>query len=117
MLVATYNAHRCRGPAGPFRPDRIARVIAEIRPDLIALQEAQHYLRPGTGMLDAEAIERDLGLRLLRLLSVAGRPGDHQGWRGNLVLIRRDAEVLRAPEGLRLGGGQSRAAPCWRNST
>ncbi|GAA0582457.1 endonuclease/exonuclease/phosphatase family protein [Craurococcus roseus] len=112
MLVATYNAHRGRGlnPAGPFRPDRIAGVIAEIRPDLIALQEAQHYLRPGVPMLDAAAIERDLGLRLLRVPSVAHRPGDHQGWRGNLVLVRRDAAVLRPPVGLRLGGLEPRGA-------
>ncbi|MBD0270967.1 MAG: endonuclease/exonuclease/phosphatase family protein [Acetobacteraceae bacterium] len=112
MLVATYNAHRGRGlnPAGPFRPDRIAAVIAEIRPDLIALQEAQHYLRPGVPMLDAEAIERDLGLRLLRVPSVARRPGDHQGWRGNLLLVRRDAAILRPPVGLRLGGLEPRGA-------
>ena len=112
MLVATYNAHRGlgRSPAGPFRPDRVARVIAEIRPDLIALQEAQHYLRPGVAMLDAEAIEHALGLRLLRFPQVAHRPGDHQGWRGNLVLVRRDAEVLRAPVGLRLGGLEPRGA-------
>ncbi len=112
MLVATYNAHRGRGlnPAGPFRPDRIAGVVAEIRPDLIALQEAQHYLRPGVAMLDAEAVERDLGLRLLRVPSVAHRPGDHQGWRGNLVLVRRDAEILRPPVGLRLGGLEPRGA-------
>ncbi len=108
MLVATYNIHRCRGPVGPFRPDRIVRVIAEIRPDLIALQEAQHYLRPGAAMLDAEAVERDLGLRLLRV--VHDRPGDHQGWRGNLVLVRRDAEILRPPVGLRLGGLEPRGA-------
>lgn len=112
MLVATYNAHRGlgRSPAGPFRPDLVARVIAEIRPDLIALQEAQHYLRPGLAMLDAEAIERDSGLRLLRLPQVAHRPGDHQGWRGNLVLVRRNAEILRAPIGLRLGGLEPRGA-------
>jgi endonuclease/exonuclease/phosphatase family metal-dependent hydrolase len=106
MLVATYNIHRGLGsrPAGPFRPDRAARVVAEIRPDLIALQEAQHYLRPSAGMLDAETIERDLGLRLLR---VTGRPGE-QGWRGNLVLVRHDAEILRPPVGLRLGGLEPR---------
>jgi endonuclease/exonuclease/phosphatase family metal-dependent hydrolase len=108
MLVATYNAHRGRGlnPAGPFRPDRIAAVIAEIRPDLIALQEAQFYLRRGAAMLDAEAVERDLGLRVLR---VTGRPGE-QGWRSNVVLVRRDAEILRGPVGLRLGGLEPRGA-------
>lgn len=108
MLVATYNAHRCLGSgfAGPFRPDLIEGVVAEIRPDLIVLQEAQHYLRPEVGMLDEEAIARDAGLRFLR---VAERPGE-QGWRGNLVLVRRDAEILRPPEGLRLRGFEPRGA-------
>lgn len=106
MLVATYNVHRCRGPAGRFRPDRITAVIAEIGPDLIALQEAQHYLRRGRGMLDADAIERDLGLRILPVTSRAGE----QGWRSNLLLVRRDAVIRRPPVGLRLGGLEPRGA-------
>lgn len=105
MLVATYNVHRGRGPAGPFRPDRILAVIAEIGPDLIALQEAQHYFRRGTPMFDEAAVERDLGLRFLR---VAERPPEEQGWRSNLVLVRRDAKVLHGPVGLRLGGLEPR---------
>jgi endonuclease/exonuclease/phosphatase family metal-dependent hydrolase len=76
-------------------------VIAEIRPDLIALQEAQHYVRRGTGLLDLEALGRECGLRAL---PVEQRP-DHQGWRGNVVLVRRDAAVLRPPAG------------CWWSST
>ncbi|MFT8246396.1 endonuclease/exonuclease/phosphatase family protein [Roseomonas sp. BN140053] len=106
MLVATYNIHHGRGTAGLFRPDRIAAVIAEIGPDLIALQEAQHYFRRGTGMLDARGIERETGLRLLL---VTERPGE-QGWRSNLVLLRQDARILRPPEGLRLGGLEPRGA-------
>jgi endonuclease/exonuclease/phosphatase family metal-dependent hydrolase len=106
MLVATYNAHRGRGPAGWFRPDRILGVIAEIRPDLIALQEAQHYLRRGTPMLDGQVIAEELGLRAL---AVAEHP-DHQGWRSNLLLVRRDAAVLDGPIGLRLGGLEPRGA-------
>ncbi|WP_159348884.1 endonuclease/exonuclease/phosphatase family protein [Roseomonas harenae] len=106
MLVATYNIHRGRGPAGLFRPDRIARVIAETGADLIALQEAQHYLRPGKDMLDAGLIEREAGLRLLPL---SERPGE-QGWRSNLVLLRRDARVLRPAVGLRIAGLEPRGA-------
>ena len=106
MLVATYNAHRGRGARGAFRPERIARVIAEIGPDLIALQEAQHYLRPGKEMFDAEWLERELGLQLLRL---AGRGGE-QGWRSNLVLVRRGAKLLRPATGLRIGGMEPRGA-------
>ncbi|MDJ0391250.1 endonuclease/exonuclease/phosphatase family protein [Roseomonas sp. E05] len=106
MLVATYNVHRCRPPAGLFRPDRIEGVIAEIRPDLIALQEAQHYLRRGTGMLDAGRLQRELGLRLLQ---VTGRAGE-QGWRSNLLLARQDVTLLHGPVGLRLGGWEPRGA-------
>ncbi|TCZ60930.1 endonuclease/exonuclease/phosphatase family protein [Roseicella aquatilis] len=105
MRVATYNAHRGRGPAGPFRPERILAVVAEIRPDVIALQEAQHYLRRGRPMLDA-AMAAELGLMPLAPLE---RP-EHQGWRGNLLLVRRDAAVLAGPTGLRLGGMEPRGA-------
>jgi endonuclease/exonuclease/phosphatase family metal-dependent hydrolase len=106
MLVATYNVHRGRGPFGLFRPSRIAAVLAEVRPDLIALQEAQHYLRPGRDMLDFEAIRRELGLNLLRLPDCPG----HSGWRSNVVLVRDDAKITFGPVGLRLGGLEPRGA-------
>lgn len=106
MLVATYNVHRGRGPFGLFRPARIAAVLAEVRPDLIALQEAQHYLRPGRDMLDFEAIRRELGLSLLRLPDCPG----HSGWRSNVVLVRDDARITFGPVGLRLGGLEPRGA-------
>lgn len=106
MLVATYNVHRGRGTAGRFRPERIQAVIAEIGPDLIALQEAQHYVRRGRPMLDAAALARDCGLQPL---PVAERP-DHQGWRSNVVLLRPGAVLLRPAQGLRLGGLEPRGA-------
>ncbi|MDO9709045.1 endonuclease/exonuclease/phosphatase family protein [Paracraurococcus lichenis] len=105
MRVATYNAHRGRGPAGRFRPDRILSVVAEIRPDLIALQEAQHYLARGRPMLDAAAIAA-LGLRALPPVEAPA----HQGWRGNVLLARQEARVLEGPHGLRLGGMEPRGA-------
>ncbi|WP_372617716.1 endonuclease/exonuclease/phosphatase family protein [Falsiroseomonas sp.] len=106
MRIATWNVHGCRGTAGWFRPRRAFDVLAEIRPDVIALQEAQHWLRPARGMFDSEAIERELGLVPL---AVTGRTGE-QGWRGNVVLVRRDALLLRPPLGLCLGGMQPRGA-------
>jgi endonuclease/exonuclease/phosphatase family metal-dependent hydrolase len=106
MRVATYNIHRGRGPAGPFRPARIAAVIAELRADLVALQEAQHYLRRGADMLDFAAIAREAGLRPLPVLE---RPRD-AGWRGNVVLAREDVRILHGPTGLRLGGMEPRGA-------
>ena len=106
MRVATWNIHRGRGTLGWFRPGRIAEVIAEIGPDLIALQEAQHYLRPGRDMLDFARIGREAGLRPLIL-----RDGpSHRGWRSNVVLVRQGAAVTFGPVGLRLGGLEPRGA-------
>ena len=39
VRVATYNVHKCVGMDGRFRPDRIGRVLEEINPDIVALQE------------------------------------------------------------------------------
>ncbi|WP_376097726.1 endonuclease/exonuclease/phosphatase family protein [Roseomonas sp. CCTCC AB2023176] len=106
MRVATWNIHRRRAVAGVYRPEWVEAVIGEIRPDVMALQEAQHFFRRDKGMLDEEAIARDLGLRPLRLPHRAGE----QGWRSNVVLVCRDARVIHGPYGLRLGGLEPRGA-------
>jgi endonuclease/exonuclease/phosphatase family metal-dependent hydrolase len=104
MLVATWNIHGTRGVAGWPRPARILEVLAEIRPDLVALQEAQSWLRPEAAMLDEAALASLLDLRPLRVAP------EEQGYRGNLLLVRRDAVIRRGPFGLRLGGAQPRGA-------
>lgn len=48
LRVATYNVHSCVGLDGRNRPDRIARVINSLWPDVIALQEVDvHRGRSG----------------------------------------------------------------------
>src|SRR5947199_2462595 len=61
-VVASYNIHRCVGLDGRNDPERIARVIEEIEPDVIGLQEVEsrfgtsldihqlNYLAEETGM-------------------------------------------------------------------
>jgi endonuclease/exonuclease/phosphatase family metal-dependent hydrolase len=39
LRVVTYNTHKCQGMDGRVRPERIARVLQEIHPDVVALQE------------------------------------------------------------------------------
>ncbi len=51
LRVATYNVHSCMGLDGRVRPDRIARVINSLAPDVIALQEVDVH-RPRSGGLD-----------------------------------------------------------------
>jgi endonuclease/exonuclease/phosphatase family metal-dependent hydrolase len=49
--VATYNIRRCRGPDGRRNPDRVARVVASLGADIVALQEVDSRVRR-TGFLD-----------------------------------------------------------------
>lgn len=62
IRVATYNIHGCFGLDGRYAPDRVAAVIADMAPDILALQEVDNrrpwhegfhqfdYLRHRTGM-------------------------------------------------------------------
>ena len=56
VRVMTYNVHSCVGMDGKLSPERIARVIAQFGPDVVALQELD-VRRVRTGGVDqAEAI-------------------------------------------------------------
>jgi endonuclease/exonuclease/phosphatase family metal-dependent hydrolase len=47
--VMSYNVHRCVGMDRRLSPARIARVIARYNPDVVAMQELEHYgSKPGT---------------------------------------------------------------------
>lgn len=39
LRVVTYNVHYCKGLDGRFAPERIARVLRDLDPDIVALQE------------------------------------------------------------------------------
>ena len=82
VRIATYNIHRCIGRDKVTDPCRIAAVLREIDPDIVALQEVAH--RPGqpgnvldqlASAIDATAIE---GTTLL----------DQNGHYGNALLCR-----------------------------
>ncbi|NHA15408.1 endonuclease/exonuclease/phosphatase family protein [Thioalkalivibrio sp. XN279] len=51
LRVMTYNVHSCVGMDGKLDPERIARVIARARPDVVALQELD-VGRQRTGSMD-----------------------------------------------------------------
>ena len=61
--ILTYNVHRCVGMDGQLDVERIAKVIAQLRPDIVALQELD-VGRARTGNVDqAHAIAEHLGMR------------------------------------------------------
>src|ERR1700761_6544302 len=58
----TYNVHSCRGTDGKLDVGRVASVIAQSRPDIVALQEVD-CRRRRTGAVDqAHAIAERLGM-------------------------------------------------------
>jgi endonuclease/exonuclease/phosphatase family metal-dependent hydrolase len=88
LRFASYNVHKCIGIDGRFDPERTRKVIAEIDPDVIALQEADRRFGDRTGLLDLRALERETGLAPVPL-SQRRRLG--HGWHGNLLLVKEGA--------------------------
>lgn len=103
-LLASYNVHKCVGTDGRFDPERVAAVIAEIAPDVIALQEADKRFGDRQGLLDMQALSRETGL-----VPVSVRNG-HQGhgWHGNVVLVREG--IVCETRQIRLPGLEPRGA-------
>jgi endonuclease/exonuclease/phosphatase family metal-dependent hydrolase len=82
LRVATYNIHRARGLDRRTRPDRIARVLAGVAADIIALQEV---VGPGPAGID-QAAEIGAALGMGGIMAPTREFRRHQF--GNLVLSR-----------------------------
>ena len=62
LRVMTYNVHSCRGLDGEWAPDRVAAIIAQYDPDVVALQEVD-VQRPRSQHIDqAQQIARILNM-------------------------------------------------------
>ena len=83
MRIVTYNVHKCRGIDGRSSALRIAEVLCEIAPDIIALQEVLDH--------QAETISAEL-----KLPYVLGENRKHRGYGyGNVVLSRFPIRTMR----------------------
>jgi endonuclease/exonuclease/phosphatase family metal-dependent hydrolase len=91
IRVVTYNTHRCRGIDGRVRPLRIAEVLREIGPDIVALQEV--VSRPGPDprhdqpRFVADALHMQYVMGPVRSL--------RNGFYGNAVLSRYPIRTMR----------------------
>ncbi|MER9328494.1 endonuclease/exonuclease/phosphatase family protein [Mesorhizobium sp. M0488] len=103
-LVASYNVHKCIGVDRKFDPDRTSRVIREIDPDVIALQEADNRFGDRTGLLDLSRLELETGLVPVPLSAT----GKGHGWHGNVLLFKKG--VVRDVHQIRLPGLEPRGA-------
>lgn len=87
--MATWNVRKCIGLDRRRDPHRVARIIAGLDADVVALQEADKRLgqRPAALKPDLIASETDL------VVADAGGHQDSIGWHGNAILIRPDLKV------------------------
>ncbi len=102
--IASYNVHKCVGTDGRFDPGRTADVVAEIDPDIIAIQEADQRTGMRQGLLDLVALQKRTDL-------VPCHVPEHDrshGWHGNLILARKG--VVHQTRHVRLPGLEPRGA-------
>jgi endonuclease/exonuclease/phosphatase family metal-dependent hydrolase len=91
MRIVTYNIHRSRGLDGRVRPDRIAAVLEEIAPDVIALQEVLSIEGEEAEKNQAEYIAGRLGFHYALGENRRMRGGAY----GNVVLSRFPLRTVR----------------------
>ena len=103
--IATYNIHKARGVDGRRSVRRIARVIQEIEPDIVALQEVVNH--EGRSIEDHQArfLAEELGY-----FHAVGQTRLHGGAvYGNVTLSRWEFELVR-PIDLSVTGCERRGA-------
>ena len=103
IRLATYNIHGCVGNDGRFDVDRIGRVLRELDPDVLALQEVEHHDVDGLDLL--EYLASHSGLTPIAGPTLFKRRRAY----GNAVLTRLPIEAVR-PVDLSLPGREPRGA-------
>jgi endonuclease/exonuclease/phosphatase family metal-dependent hydrolase len=78
VRLMTYNTHGCSGMDGRVSPRRIARVIREQMPDIVALQELDLGRRRSRAEDQAAIIARDVGMHVVFCPTVT-RGAEHYG--------------------------------------
>ena len=83
IRVASYNLHKCVGLDRRRDPHRVARVLAGLGADVIAVQEIDKRLPPRPTSLPREVIEREAGLSPAPVADTRVS----LGWHGNGLLL------------------------------
>jgi endonuclease/exonuclease/phosphatase family metal-dependent hydrolase len=94
VRVMTYNVHSCVGTDGRHDLDRIAEVIAQLHPDMVALQELDHGYSRSKGVHQAREIAERLQFGFQ--YHVVREVEDERF--GNAILCRYPMKLIRAAE-------------------
>jgi endonuclease/exonuclease/phosphatase family metal-dependent hydrolase len=97
LTIATWNMHKGIGSDRRRDLARTTNVIAEIAPDIMALQEADLRFGSRAGLLDLDHLHHRTGLSPV----LVDTPGPSHGWHGNLILLRKgttlQTDLIRLP--------------------
>ncbi|WP_134679293.1 endonuclease/exonuclease/phosphatase family protein [Paracoccus ravus] len=107
LRLASYNLHKCRGMTGPRAPERNLKVIADLKPDVIALQEVDLRLGNRPEALPRAAIEQTTGLIPADFLPTGETS---LGWHGQTILMRPELAAQATIRRLPLPGIEPRGA-------
>lgn len=105
LRVVTYNVHYCRGLDGRFAPERIARVLRDLNPDIVAVQELDSGRRRSRGEDQLGYLADELGMYACFCPSI--ELGEERYGHG--LLSRHPIEVRR--RGRLPDGGRIRIEP------
>lgn len=95
LRVMTYNTHGCGGMDGRVSPQRIARVLHQQSPDLVALQELDHGRSRSRSEDQASLVAEALGYHVVFCPTVLhGKSGRY----GHALLSRWPIEVIHVAE-------------------
>lgn len=92
VTFASYNIHKAVGLDRKRDSDRILAILNEVGADVVALQEADRRFGRRMAVLPLEAIHERTPYKPVPLTM---KP-DSLGWHGNVLLVRRDIEILEA---------------------
>ncbi len=87
VRVLSYNIHHGRGVDGKIDLQRIAKIIRDARPDIVALQECDRKTRRSQGVDQPAELARLTDMHVLFEPNIAFQGGQY----GNAVLSRRKA--------------------------
>ncbi len=105
LRVATWNIRKAVGLDRRRDPARVIAAIADLRADIVALQEADLRLGARPAALPAAEVEAVTGMAVV---DVGGNPGS-LGVHGNALLVRRDL-LVRAAAAIELPALEPRGA-------
>ena len=90
--IVTYNIHACIGTDRRHAPERVADLLAGLRPDIVALQEVDVGRRRTGGVDHANLIAKALGMEAAFHPSLAIGEGSH----GDAILTRLPMRLVKA---------------------